>query len=396
MLGAWHNYLLGGAVPLRKPRTMTMTTTTSSSNQIALLNVFVESGCPVILWGEPGTAKSSIIESAAGTLARLCETVIASLREPADFGGLPVVTDAGVRFAAPAWAKRLAGTARGLLFLDEINLAAPATQGALMRVVLDRVVGDERLGAGVSIVAAANPPECSAGGWDLSAPLANRFAHVAWQPSVDDWVAGMLGGFPAVEARVAPEGWEDRIPEMQALVASYIRANPTALHKLPAEGETGKAWPSRRSWTNTARVLACAASLGYGVRSAVAADAVLALVGEGAGSEFVAFVQEADLVDPETALANPTTVALPSRGDQIAAVLDAVVAVALAKGKRTPEERAARYAAAGVVLARVVDAGHADLALTAANALVRGKEAAWAWPPAFAKILPIFKAAGLA
>ena len=369
--------------------------TTTSASQISLLNIFVEAGVPVILWGEPGTAKSSIIESAARSLARHCETVIASLREPADFGGLPVVTDAGVRFAAPAWAKRLAGTDRGVLFLDEINLAAPATQGALMRVVLDRVVGDECLGAGVSVVAAANPPECSAGGWDLSAPLANRFAHVAWEPAVDDWVAGMLGGFPEVEARIAPEGWEDRVPEMQALVASFIRRNPTRLHKLPADG-TGKAWPSRRSWTNTARVLACAASLGYGIRSAVAADAVLALVGEGAGSEFVAFAQVADLPDPESALAAPTTVALPTRGDRIAAFLDAVVAVSLAKGKRTPEERAARFAAAGVVLGRVVDAGHADLALPASSALVRGREASWAMPPAFAKLLPLFKAAGLA
>jgi hypothetical protein len=370
--------------------------TTTSASQISLLNIFVEAGVPVILWGEPGTAKSSIIESASRSLARHCETVIASLREPADFGGLPVVTDAGVRFAAPAWAKRLAGTDRGVLFLDEVNLAAPATQGALMRVVLDRVVGDERLGAGVSVVAAANPPECSAGGWDLSAPLANRFAHVAWEPDADSWITGMLGGFPEVEARIAPEGWEDRVPEMQALVASFIRRNPSRLHKLPAEGETGKAWPSRRSWTNAARVLACAASLGYGIRSAVAADAVLALVGEGAGSEFVAFAQVADLPDPEAALANPTTVALPTRGDRIAAFLDAVVAVGLAKGKRTPEERAARFAAAGVVLGRVVDAGHADLALPAASALVRGRDAAWAMPAAFAKLLPLFKAAGLA
>jgi hypothetical protein len=369
--------------------------TTTNASQIALLNIFIESGVPVILWGEPGTAKSANVESAARALARLCETVIASLREPADFAGLPVITPEGVRFAAPAWAKRLAAAMRGVLFLDEVNLAAPATQGALMRVVLDRVVGDERLSAGVSIVAAANPPECSAGGWDLSAPLANRFAHIDWQPDADSWITGMLGGFPEVEARIAPEGWEDRIPEMQALVASFIRRNPTRLHKLPADG-TGKAWPSRRSWTNTARVLACAASLGYGIRSAVAADAVIALVGEGAGSEFVAFAQVADLPDPESALAAPTTVALPTRGDRIAAFLDAVVAVSLAKGKRTPEERAARFAAAGVVLGRVVDAGHADLALPAASALVRGREASWAMPPAFAKLLPLFKAAGLA
>jgi hypothetical protein len=370
---------------------MTMTTTT---NQIALVNVFVEAGVPVLLWGEPGTAKSASVESLARALARHCETVIASLREPADFGGLPVITPEGVRFAAPAWAKRIAAAQSSLLFLDEVNLAAPATQGALMRVVLDRVVGDEKLGAGVSIVAAANPPECSAGGWDLSAPLANRFAHVDWQPAVEDWVNGMLGGFPEVEGQQAPAGWESRIPEFAALVASYIRATPDSLHALPKDG-TGKAWPSRRSWTNAARALACAASMGYGIRSTVAADVVISLVGEGAAAGFVTFAQTADLPNPEEALANPTTIALPTRDDRTGVFLDAVVACALATGKRTLEQRGARYAAAGVILDRVVASGRADLAVPAGTTLAKNRDKSWPLPASFARIIPLMASAGI-
>lgn len=368
-----------------------MTTTT---NQIALVNVFVEAGVPVLLWGEPGTAKSASVESLARALARHCETVIASLREPADFGGLPVITPEGVRFAAPAWAKRIAAAQSSLLFLDEVNLAAPATQGALMRVVLDRVVGDEKLGAGVSIVAAANPPECSAGGWDLSAPLANRFAHVDWQPAVEDWVNGMLGGFPEVEGQQAPAGWESRIPEFAALVASYIRATPDSLHALPKDG-TGKAWPSRRSWTNAARALACAASMGYGIRSTVAADVVISLVGEGAAAGFVTFAQTADLPNPEEALANPTTIALPTRDDRTGVFLDAVVACALATGKRTLEQRGARYAAAGVILDRVVASGRADLAVPAGTTLAKNRDKSWPLPASFARIIPLMASAGI-
>jgi integrase len=44
--------------------------------------------------------------------------------------------------------------------------------------VLERVVGDLELPDAVSVVAAANPPEMSAGGWDPSPPLANRFCHI--------------------------------------------------------------------------------------------------------------------------------------------------------------------------------------------------------------------------
>lgn len=32
----------------------------------------------------------------------------------------------------------------------------------------------------VRIVAAANPPDVAASGWELSAPLANRFVHIQW------------------------------------------------------------------------------------------------------------------------------------------------------------------------------------------------------------------------
>src|SRR5689334_24270832 len=73
-----------------------------------------------------------------------CETVIASSREPSDFAGLPIVVGGEVRFAPPAWARRLAEAGRGLLFLDELSTAPPAVQAALLRVVLERAVGDRK------------------------------------------------------------------------------------------------------------------------------------------------------------------------------------------------------------------------------------------------------------
>jgi len=49
-------------------------------------------------------------------------------------------------------------------------------QAALLRVVLERAVGDLTLPDEVAVVAAANPPEQAADGWDLSQPtrLPNR------------------------------------------------------------------------------------------------------------------------------------------------------------------------------------------------------------------------------
>lgn len=47
-----------------------------------------------------------------------------------------------------------------------------------MRVVLEGRVGDLELGERVRFAAAANPPSQNSAAWDLSAPLANRFAHL--------------------------------------------------------------------------------------------------------------------------------------------------------------------------------------------------------------------------
>src|SRR5207248_9254246 len=124
-----------------------------------------------------------------------CETVIGSLREPSDFAGLPVVTDDGVRMEPPAWARRLHEAQAGYLFLDELSTSPPAVQAAMLGVALERRVGDLLLPRAVQVVAAANPPERAADGWDLSPPLANRFLHIAYTPAVDGWVEGMTAGF---------------------------------------------------------------------------------------------------------------------------------------------------------------------------------------------------------
>ncbi|MFF2409480.1 hypothetical protein [Streptomyces sp. NPDC058092] len=71
------------------------------------------------------------------------------MREPSDFAGLPVLRDGHTWFAPPRWAERLAAVGNGLLFLGELTTAPPAVQTAMLRVVLERTVGDPAL-----------PPRC--------------------------------------------------------------------------------------------------------------------------------------------------------------------------------------------------------------------------------------------
>ena len=65
------------------------------------LAVAVAAGVPVLLWGSPGTGKTSAVISLGDALEWPVETVIGSIREPSDFAGLPVVVDGSVRLSPP-------------------------------------------------------------------------------------------------------------------------------------------------------------------------------------------------------------------------------------------------------------------------------------------------------
>ena len=359
------------------------------TTSVSALALAVQAGTPVLAWGPPGVGKTATITAVADALDLPLEVVLASIREPADFSGLPVIQEDGVRMEAPAWARRLAQSGKGILFLDEISTAPPAVQAALLRVVLDRVVGDLPLPPGVAVVAAANPPEQAAGGWDLSAPLANRFCHLSWSLDTQAWIDGMIQGWQTPSVPRLPEGWQGFIPASRGLVASFIRHRPHLLLQVPAsEDQAGKAWPSPRSWDMAARLLAASDAAQAG--DDVAASLVAGCVGEGAGLEFLAWRKALDLPDPETVLANPSGFRVPERGDQAFATLTAVVSAAV--GNLTP----ARWLAAWQVLACAAEQGAKDIAAASAKALAAARKPGLPLPQKeLREFIPLLQKGGL-
>ncbi|MGH9068527.1 MAG: AAA family ATPase, partial [Acidimicrobiales bacterium] len=222
---------------------------TSTAATITVLQAAGAAGVPVLLWGEPGVGKSALVESLATARGVPCEVVVGSTREPADFLGLPVVAgDGSVHMAPPDWFVRLRDAGCGVLFLDELSCAPPAVQAAMLRVARERYVGAERLPEGVSVVAAANPPEQAADGWDLPAPMANRFCHLDYNPALADWLSGMTVGFDSL-VEVAPavaSPTKARQAGMRAQVAAFIRRRPDLAQCCPTDpAQAGRAWASR-------------------------------------------------------------------------------------------------------------------------------------------------------
>lgn len=361
-----------------------MTTQTATS----ALGLAIAARVPVLLWGAPGTGKSSVVRDLAHALGWPCEVVIASIREPSDFAGLPVVSDGGVRFAPPTWATNLVDAGGGLLFLDEISTAPPAVQAALLRVVLERTVGDLALPDDVVVVAAANPPEQAADGWDLSAPLANRFCHLDWRVDATDIAAGFTAGFETPTAPNLPERWTDAKTRARADVAAFLLLRPTLVAIPPTDRATaGRAWPSPRSWEMAAALLAAARAVEAGRE--VTTALVTGCVGDGPGLELVTWLSELDLPDPEALLADPTSFELPERGDRAYAALTSVAAAVAANA--TPERWAAGWQVLGIASERVP-----DVAALAARILVRCRPDGAATPPEAARFLPLLRDAGLA
>ncbi len=358
-------------------------------NTVSALSVAIQTGIPVLTWGPPGVGKTAVIAAIAESMGEPLEVVLASIREPSDFSGLPVIRKDGVSMEAPSWARRLAQSGKGILFLDEISTAPPAVQASLLRVVLDRVVGDLPLPAGVAVVAAANPPEQAAGGWDLSAPLANRFCHLSWGLDTQGWIDGMIQGWSTPEIARLPDGWEKSIPASRALIASFIRHRPHLLLQVPeSEEQVGKAWPSPRSWDMASQLLAASNAAKAGDDIALAL--LTGCVGTGAGLEFIAWRRDLDLPDPETILANPDKFQIPERGDQAFAVLTAVVSAAV--GNLTKD----RWLAAWVVLARAADQGAKDIAAASAKALAQARKPGLPLPQKeLREFIPLLQKGGL-
>jgi hypothetical protein len=133
--------------------------------------------------------------------------------------------------------------------------------------------------------------------------------------------------------------------------------------------------------------LQCAA-LAAGADELVVSLLVRGCVGPGAGVEFLTWLQEADLPDPEAVLADPDGFVLPERGDRAYAALTSVAAAVAADP--TPETWARGWRAFGRA-----SAAAPDVAAAAARTLARCRPPGAPLPPELRSFTPLLRDAGL-
>ncbi|NJC28299.1 AAA family ATPase [Neolewinella antarctica] len=261
-------------------------------------------GIPVLLWGRPGVGKSSFIEGLARPDFPVT-TLIASIHDPTDFSGLPILEDGKVRYATPQWVDSFSETGNGILFLDELSTAPPSVQSALLRVVFERRVGFHDLPPGVRIVAAANPPDLMVGGWELSPPLRNRFVHLNWDIDADLYINALLSGWQQGNIQeVDTKAHAVLLGQVKARVAAFLRLQPSYLHANPEDNPYGFASP--RTWDFVAALFTSAELLGYDLHDTQSdglwLDLAAGCLGEGIAIALIEYLRNLRLPPPADVL----------------------------------------------------------------------------------------------
>jgi len=215
-------------------------TVTSLQAKKSLLKAFKVKR-PLFLWGPPGIGKSELVEGIANELGGLMIDLRLGQMEPTDIRGIPFYNkDIGKMDWAPPVELPDEDTAAQypivVLFLDELNSAAPSVQSAAYQLILNRRIGKYKLPDNVVMVAAGNRESDKGVTYRMPTPLANRFIHQEMKvdfPSWQEW---------AVNNNIHKD------------VVGYLSFAKQDLYDFDAKSAS-RAFATPRSWTFVSQLL---------------------------------------------------------------------------------------------------------------------------------------------
>jgi hypothetical protein len=243
-------------------------TVTATEARSAILRCF-KAKRPVFLWGPPGIGKSELV---AGITAELNGRMIdmrLGQQDPTDIRGIPFFNrELGVMDWAPPIelpsAEMAAKYAMIVLFLDELNTAAPATQAAGYQLILNRRVGKYELPDNVVIVAAGNRETDKGVTYRMPSPLSNRFIHLEMRVDHTSW-----------------EGWAVQ-NQIHKDVVGYLGFAKQDLYDFDPRSSS-RSFATPRSWTFVSELLG-----DDDISDPTLMDLVAGTIGEGLAVKFMA------------------------------------------------------------------------------------------------------------
>lgn len=192
---------------------------------------------PIFLWGPPGIGKSSIVSQIAKDEDIGFIDLRLSLLDPTDLRGIPFFdSNDSSAVWAPASFLPDGSVKEGILFLDELNTAAPMVQASAYQLILDRKIGEYTLPEGWAIVAAGNRESDRGVVFRMASPLANRFVHLDMEVSLEDWQA-----------------WA-KVNGIDSTIIAFTSYRPDALFAFNTQSDS-KAFATPRTWEYVNEIL---------------------------------------------------------------------------------------------------------------------------------------------
>jgi MoxR-like ATPase len=135
---------------------------------------------PVFIWGPPGVGKSELVAGLTQELGGHTIDLRLGQMEPTDLRGIPFYNKENGKMD---WAEPVDLPTEDMakefpiitLFLDEMNVAAPAVQAAAYQLILNRRLGKYHLPKNVVIVAAGNRESDKGVSFRMPMPLSQSF-----------------------------------------------------------------------------------------------------------------------------------------------------------------------------------------------------------------------------
>lgn len=266
------------------------------SRALEALKVCYQINRPVFMWGPPGIGKTETVYALGKMLKVPVIVWIAAQTDAVDIKGIPgkIIDENGIartEWAAPKDLPFLDPDWEGILFFDELPNATPLVQNSIQQCIHERRVGEHRLSDKARVFAAGNRQSDRAGAGRLSTAIASRFVQLEITPDTLEWADW------AVKKGV------------NHLTVNFIRkVRPELLHKFDGNESS---FPCPRTWEFCGEITDKVGK--KEVSSDIARALYYGAVGEAAGIEYAAYIEEAqDLPDLDLVMNEPKKAPLPN------------------------------------------------------------------------------------
>lgn len=230
---------------------------------------------PIFVWGPPGIGKSQISKQVSDNLDfDYFEDIRLSQMEPTDLRGIPVPDkdeygNTVASWSPPNFYKKSTSIEKGkkaFYLFDEMNSAPQSIQAAAYQIVLDRRIGDFKLGPDDFVMAAGNRETDKGATFKMPTPLMNRFIHLELKVDFSDWQAHALS------------------KQFDKNVIGYLTFQKGELFDFdPSSASRG--FPTPRSWEFVSDLVKSDPNIPENVLLAL----IVGAVGEGVGIKFLQY-----------------------------------------------------------------------------------------------------------